>query len=162
MKDPISVLQIGLDKIFDHLLYFVKREFNKKYGLSSPCVTGIDEAIKRTQTSNTGKWGYSIDFEGDFRDLYSNCNEKLLIKSVKKCCELANFHTSTVEYIETLIEIEMNYSFFWQPDGIFKTNNGFSMGDHAVCKGSEIILQVHELYLRNCKNTTYLNMLKNI
>ena len=39
----------------------------------------------------------------------------------------------------------MNYSYFKEPTGIFKTVGGFSMGDCAAARGSEIILRISEL-----------------
>ena len=45
------------------------------FGKLSPSVTGIDEAIDRIKKSKTGNWGESIELEGDFGDLYSNCNK---------------------------------------------------------------------------------------
>ena len=34
----------------------------------------------------------------------------------------------------------MTRSYFKEPTGIFQTLNGFSMGDHAAARGSEVIL----------------------
>ena len=54
MKDPIKRVQITLDKIYSHLLYFVEKEFSRIYGILSPSITGIDEAIERIKKSKTG------------------------------------------------------------------------------------------------------------
>ena len=51
MKDPIKVIQKILDKLFNHLLYYVENEFNIKYSKWSPSVFGIDEAITRIKES---------------------------------------------------------------------------------------------------------------
>ena len=61
MKDPIKRVQITLDKIYSHLLYFVEKEFFRLYGILSPSVIGIDEAIERIKKSKTGCWGSSIE-----------------------------------------------------------------------------------------------------
>ena len=47
MKDPIKREQIILDKIYSHLSYYVEKEFTRMYGVLSPSVTGIDEAVER-------------------------------------------------------------------------------------------------------------------
>ena len=39
----------------------------------------------------------------------------------------------------------MNHSYFKEPTGIFRTLEGFSMGDNSAARGSEIILRIHEL-----------------
>ena len=39
----------------------------------------------------------------------------------------------------------MSHSYFKEPGGIFKTLNGFSMGDNSAARGSEIILRIYEL-----------------
>ena len=46
-KDPIKIVQKILDKIFNHLLFYVENEFNVKFSKWSPSVGGIDEAINR-------------------------------------------------------------------------------------------------------------------
>ena len=54
MKDPIyKLIQIVLDKIYSHLLYYIEIEFMRLYGKLSPFFTGIDEAIKRVKNSKT-------------------------------------------------------------------------------------------------------------
>ena len=37
--------------------------------------------------------------------------------------------------------VEMNRSYFHEPTGIYRTTRGFSMGDNAAARGSEIILR---------------------
>ena len=39
----------------------------------------------------------------------------------------------------------MNHSYFKEPTGIFRTLEGFSMGDNSAARGSELILRIHEL-----------------
>ena len=77
MHDPLKIMQKALDKIYSHLLYFIENEFWRLYGRLSPSVTGIDEAIERIKKTHTGNWGESLELEGDFGDLYSNCNKEL-------------------------------------------------------------------------------------
>ena len=103
MKDPIKRLQIILDKIYSHLLYFVEKEFSRLYGILSPSVTGIDEAIERIKKSKTGFWGSSIELEGDFGDLYSNCNKSLLESCINKAFKIAGLNSESVYYILNLI-----------------------------------------------------------
>ena len=103
MKDPIKRLQISLDKIYSHLLYFVEKEFSRLYGILSPSVTGIDEAMERIKKSKTGFWGSSIELEGDFGDLYSNCNKSLLESCINKAFKIAGLNSESVYYILNLI-----------------------------------------------------------
>ena len=129
MKDPIKVVQQILDK----------------YSKWSPSVCGIDEAISRIKESKIGNWGQSVEIEGDFTDLYSNCNKDLLISSVNRACKLATLSENSMNYIQILIECIMNHSYFKEPEGMFKTLKGFSMGDCSAARGSEIILRIAEL-----------------
>lgn len=68
MGDPITVIQKILDKLFNHVLHFQEKEFVKRFGFSSPSVTGVKEAGERIRASTTGPWGSSIEIEGDFRE----------------------------------------------------------------------------------------------
>ena len=68
MGDPITVIQKILDKLFNHVLHFQEKEFVKRFGFSSPSVTGVKEAGERIRASTTGRWGSSIEIEGDFRE----------------------------------------------------------------------------------------------
>ena len=54
---------------------------------------------------------------------------------------MARFSVESIEYIENLVLVEMNRSYFHEPEGIFRTTQGFSMGDNAAARGSEIILR---------------------
>ena len=121
MKDPIKTIQKILDRVFNHLLFYIENEFNKKFGKWSPSVGGIDEAINRVKESKTGNWGNSVEIEGDFSDLYSNCNKNLLISSVNKACKLASFSENSINYITLLITCIMDHSYFKEPLGMFKT-----------------------------------------
>ena len=103
MKDPIKIIQRILDRVFNHLLFHVENEFNIKFGKWSPSVGGIDESINRIKQSKTGNWGNSVEIEGDFSDLYSNCNKNLLISSVKTACKLASLSDNSIDYITLLI-----------------------------------------------------------
>jgi len=87
MLDPIKLIQKILDNIYSHLLFYIENEFVRLYGKLSPSVTGIDEAITRVKKSKTGEWGNSIEMEGDFGDLYSNCNKKTVRKVHNKSWE---------------------------------------------------------------------------
>ena len=149
MKDPIKTIQKILDRVFNHLLFYIENEFNKKFGKWSPSVGGIDEAINRVKESKSGNWGNSVEIEGDFSDLYSNCNKNLLISSVNKACKLASFSENSINYITLLITCIMDHSYFKEPLGMFKTLKGFSMGDCSAARGSEIILRIAELSIFN-------------
>ena len=145
MRDPLKMIQKTLDKIYSHLLYFIETEFWRLHGKLSPSVTGIDEAIERIKKSHTGDWGESLELEGDFGDLYSNCNKDLLEECLKESCKLAKLSSTSVEYILNLMSVSMNHSYFKEPSGIYKTLKGFSMGDNSAARGSEIILRIFEL-----------------
>ena len=67
------------------------------------------------------------------------------MKYVKVGANLAGFSKSTVDYIVNLIECDMEHSYFKEPNGIFKTLSGFSTGDVAASRGSEVILHGAEL-----------------
>ena len=95
--------------------------------------------------SKTGFWGSSIELEGDFGDLYSNCNKSLLESCINKAFKIAGLNSESVYYILNLIWLSMNHSYFKEPTGIFRTLEGFSMGDNSAARGSELILRIHEL-----------------
>jgi hypothetical protein len=145
MSDPIQVIQLALDHVFNHIIYFQEKEFAKRYGRNSPSVTGVDEALFRHKKSYTGFFGTSMEIEADFSNLYSFCEINLLKKHVEKGLKLANISDASKDYIFNLIEVEMTRSYFKEPTGIFQTLNGFSMGDHAAAHGSEVILLSCEL-----------------
>ena len=119
MNDPIKRVQITLNKIYSHLLFFVEQEFTRIFGKLSPSVTGIDEAIGRIKASTTGEWGESVELEGDFGDLYSNCNKNLLEECIIKACKFAKISSCSQDYIITLMKCSMNHSYFKEPTGIF-------------------------------------------
>ena len=123
---------------------YIEQAFISRFNLLSPSVNGIDEAIERIKTSKTGTWGSSVELEGDFGDLYSNCNEHLLLSSIKTCCKIAGLSDLSFEYIEQLVKCVMNHSYFLEPTGTFRTLKGFSMGDCSAVRGSEIILRVYK------------------
>ena len=93
-------------------------------------------AASRLKKAKIGNLGTSIELNADFSDLYSFCDINLLKKHVKVACELAGFNTNTVDYINNLIFVEMNRSYFCEPTGVFRTTQGFSMGDNAICAES--------------------------
>ena len=64
----------------------------------------------------------------------------LLKFHVAKGLKLAKISDASKDYIFNLIEVEMTRSYFKEPGGIFRTLLGFSMGDHAAARGSEVIL----------------------
>ena len=64
----------------------------------------------------------------------------LLKRHVSKGLKLAKISYASRDYIYNLTEVEMTRSYFKQPGGIFRTMLGFSMGDLAAAKGSEVIL----------------------
>ena len=114
MHDPITTIQKVLDRIFSHLLFYQEKHFVDRFGRCSPTVTGVDEAASRFKKAKIGNLGTSIELDADFSDLFSFCdmNMNLLKKHVKVACELAGFNTNTVDYINNLIVVEMN--FFWE------------------------------------------------
>ena len=160
MKDLIKIIQKVLDKIFNHLLFHIEETFQSQFGMLSPSVTGVNEAIERIKNSKTGLWGRSIELEGDFSDLYSNCNKNLLTECVEKACCYAKLHESTFKYIKLLIDSIMTHSYFKEPTGLFKTLKGFSMGDCSAARGSEIILRIYEIKMFT--NLARKNLLKNV
>ena len=62
LYDPDKAVQKTLDKIYGHLLHYVKQSFTSKFNLMSPSVNRIDEVIMRIKASKTGEW----ELEGDF------------------------------------------------------------------------------------------------
>ena len=144
MNDPIKTVQKTLDKLFSHLLHFIELKFTNRFNILSPSVNGMDEAINRIKNSKVGAWGRSIEIEGDFGDLYSNCNETLLLSCIKTACKFALLSTHSYDYIESLVKYVMRNSYFLEPSGTFRTLNGFSMGDCSAARGSEIILRIYE------------------
>lgn len=162
MKDPIKVIQKILDKVFSHLLFYVEEKFHSMFGIVSPSVTGVTETINRFKKTKTGDWGNSLELEGDFSDLYSNCNVNLLLECVEESCKYAHFHASTFSYIKLLITCIMSHSYFKQPSGIYKTLKGFSMGDCSAARGSELILRIYEIkmFTKLSRNNLHKNVLR--
>ena len=74
--------------------------------------------------------------DSDFTDLYSNCNISLLKKYVKVGANIAELSPTTLEFINNLIEVNMTKSYFKEPNGIYNTLAGFSMGDIAASRGN--------------------------
>ena len=99
--------------MYSHLLHDIKNEL-------SPSVTGIEEAIQRIRKSKIGKWGKSIELEGDFGDLYSNCNTELLEKCLMKAGKIAKLEPTSIHYILNLMKVSMRHSYFKEPEGDFK------------------------------------------
>ena len=89
--------------------------------------------------------GNSVEFEGDFGDLYSNCNKELLEKCLIKASRIGKLDQTSTEYILKLMNVSMSHSYFKEPGGIFINLNGFSIGDNSAARGSEIILRIYEL-----------------
>ena len=145
MNDPIQVLQLILDKIYSHLLNCLEQQFMTEFGRLSPSVTGVQEALDRLKGTASGSWGRSVQLDADFSNMYSNCNATLLKESVRICAVFAGFSEATIEYIENLITVNMEHSYFHEPTGFFHTTSGFSMGDHSASRGSELILRTSEL-----------------
>ena len=117
------------------------------YGVFSPSVTGIDEAVERIKKTKTGVWGSSIELEGDFGDLYSNCNKDLLENCILQAGKIAKLNSESLQYIINLMKCSMSHSYFKEPTGIYKTLEGFSMGDNSAARGSELILRIYELQI---------------
>ena len=160
MNDPIQCVQKVLDHIFNHLLYHIEEQFHKDFQRLSPSCTSVNEAIERLKSAKVNSWGGSVAMDSDFTDLYSNCNIKLLKKYVKIGSDIAELSPKTIEFINNLIDVNMTKSYFKEPNGIFKTLAGFSMGDIAASRGSEVILRGAELEIfRKLKQK---NLLKNV
>ena len=88
--------------------------------------------------------------------MYSNINENLLKKYVKMGAELAGLNTDSIKYIFSLIEVNMRHSYFHEPDGIFRTNSGFSMGDVAASRGLDVLHSgrtAFQRFVTTCENT---------
>ena len=113
VNDPINLIQKILDKVYSHLLYYIEIEFTRLFGKLSPSVTGIDEA--RVKSSKTGEWGKSIEIEGDFGDLYSNCNKDLLENCLNTVGNICKLEPESLDYILNLLKVSMNHSYFKQP-----------------------------------------------
>ena len=122
MKDPIAVIEKVLDKFYSYLLHILENDFIREFGFLSPSVTGVTEAIDHIKNHEMGIWGQLMFLEGDFEDLYSNCNKFILIKSVNFAMEKAKFSELAKNYIHELISCVMEKSFFHEPGGIFKFN----------------------------------------
>ena len=73
MKDPFKIVQKILEEVFNHLLFYIQEKFKDLFGILSPTVTGVKEAIHRIKKqkletgANPSSWS----------DLYSNCNDVL-------------------------------------------------------------------------------------
>jgi hypothetical protein len=145
MSDPVRCIQLALDHVFNHIIFYQEKHFSTTFGRNSPSVTGVDEAIFRHKKTKIGPFGHSIEVEADFSNLYSFCNMELLKKHVAKGLKLAKITDASKDYIFNLIEVEMTRSYFKEPGGIFRTLMGFSMGDHAAAHGSEVILLSSEI-----------------
>ena len=145
MSDPIQVIQSILDKVFSHLLFFVEEQFFKEFNMMSPSITGVEEAIERLKDPKFGDFSTGIILESDFKNMYSNINVTMLKKYVKIASNLAGFSEDSITYINNLIDVNMNHSYFKEPNGIHHTEKGFSMGDKSASRGSEVVLRTSEL-----------------
>ena len=103
------------------------------------------ESLDRLLETSFERFGKGVILEADFSDMYSNINETLLKKHVKMGAELAGLKADSIQYIFSLIEVNMRHSYFHEPDGIFRTTSGFSMGDVAASRGSDVVLRGAEL-----------------
>ena len=162
MHDPIQVLQIILDKVYSHLLYHLELQFISEFGKLSPSVSGVQEALDRLRATESDDWGTTLQFDADFKNMYSNCNVQLLKDSIKICAGYAGLSEATVDYINNLVDVNMTHSYFHEPTGIFHTASSFSMGDHSASRGSEVILRTSELgrrTLRSLKSSLQPNIL---
>ena len=141
MSDPIRYIQLALDYVFSNII----KHFVSTFGKNLPYVTGVDEAIYQHKKTKIGPFGHSLEVEAGFSNFYSFCNIDLLKKHVTKGLKLAKISDTSKDYIFNLIEVEMTCSYFKEPSGIFRTDKGFSMGDHAAAHGSEVILLSSEI-----------------
>ena len=103
MNDAIKIMQFILDRVFDHVLFYM--EFHDKYKRLSPTVTGINEAIDRIKHTFFEDFHKGVILEMDFEDMYSsNINKTMLKKYFKKGALLARFSETSILYIFSLIE----------------------------------------------------------
>ena len=58
-------------RILTSRLFHIDETFQSQFGMLSPSVTGVNQAMERNKNSKTGLWGRSIELKGDFSDLYS-------------------------------------------------------------------------------------------
>ena len=96
MKYPSKRVQITLDKIYSHLLYYKEKEFTRINDVQSPSVTGIYEAMERINKL-TGMWGSSIELIGDFGDVYPNCNKHLVEYCIVQACKIAKLNSELLD-----------------------------------------------------------------
>lgn len=92
---------------------------------------------------NSERLGKGVILEDNFSDMYSNINETFLNQHVG--AELAGLHSDLIKYIFFLTEVTMHHSYFHEPDCIFRTKSGFSMGDVAVSRDFDVVLCGAEL-----------------
>ena len=123
----------------------MEQHFTDKYGIMGPTVVGVNEALERLRNSDKGEWGSSVDLEGDFSDLYSNVDLETLKKYVKMGSDMAGISKSSQAYILNLLEVNSRHSYFREPNGIFHSDKGYSMGDHSAGRGSEVSLKGSEI-----------------
>jgi hypothetical protein len=123
----------------------MEQHFAEKYGIMGPTVVGVNEALERLKGSKKGEWGSSIDLEGDFSDLYSNVDITTLKKYVQMGSDIARISKSSQTYILNLLEVNSKHSYFKEPTGIFRSDKGYSMGDHSAGRGSEVSLKGSEI-----------------
>ena len=70
--------------------------------------------------------------------LYSNVGRDLLMQHVKRASQYAGFSEETINYIDNLVVVNMEHSYFYELAGIFLTTSGFSMGDISALRDSEL------------------------
>ena len=134
-----------MSPFYSHLLHHLKLQFISEFRKLSPSVSGVQEALDRLRTTESGSWGTTVQFDANFKNMYSNCNVQLLKNFIKICAGYAGLSEASIYYINNLVDVNMTHSYFHEPTGIFHTASGFSMGDHSASRGSEVILRTSEL-----------------
>lgn len=59
--------------------------------------------------------------------------------------DIAGISKSSQTYILNLLEVNSKHSYFKEPTGIFRSDKGYSMGDHSAGRGSEVSLKGSEI-----------------
>ena len=59
MSDPIRYIQLALDHVFNHIIFYQEKHFSTTFGRNSPSVTGVDEAIfQHKRNKNWAFWAF--------------------------------------------------------------------------------------------------------
>ena len=78
LNDPIRTVQIILDKVFNHILFFMEQEFATKYSCYSPTVSGVDESLDRLRDTSFERFGRGRGLQLFARLVHSVSEDNLL------------------------------------------------------------------------------------